>query len=224
MNMKRAWLTVCVLFACGQPPATRSLPKPVPAASQRAEIVTRQNPFGDNADVDGDPEVVEEPPVVTRTGTVLPYHAYDRAEAITFNQFSEMASPRGTLLEVYSQLGWSPHISERKPITGALTNKALDIVSTLGSWELTKCTFPRHAIVLYENDIPIASINVCFECGGILTWPQAPNPALHQLGPNATFAQELAEEHRVNAIFGKLLKRWESFFHDDVGFEVKHVW
>jgi len=28
----------------------------------------------------------------------------------------------------------------------------------------------------------------------------------------------------VNAVFGKLLKRWEAFFHDDVGFEVKHVW
>jgi len=179
MNMKRAWWVVCVSFACGQPPATKSVPKPVQDAAREdaGGVVSWQDPFGDETDADADADVQAPPQVVTRTGTIWPYHAYDRAEAITFNQFSEMASPRGTLLEVYSQFGWSPHISERKPITDALAKKALDILSTLGSWELTKCTFPRHAIVFYENDVPIASINVCFECGGILTWPDAPNPS-----------------------------------------------
>jgi hypothetical protein len=189
--------------------------------------VSRQNPFGDadadTADVVADAGIDAPPPVVTRTGTVWPFHAFDRAEALTFNQFSQMSTPHSVHLLVYDANGWSPHIGDRKPVTDALAKKALTILSTLGSWELTKCTFPRHAIVLYESDVPVASINVCFECGGILTWPQAPDPAFHAK-PNGTFEEQLAEEKRVNAIFGGLLKRWEAFFHDDVGFEVKHAW
>jgi hypothetical protein len=162
------------------------------------------------------------PSVVTRTGTEWPYHAYDRAEALTFNQYSETNAPRDFGLYAYSDRGWNHHLSARKSITAAQASKARALLKITGQFELTKCTFPRHAVVLYEGDTPIASINVCFECGGILTWPEE-----HVEPPKVEppFEEQLKQWHVAVALFTRTLPKWKSFFQDDVGLSVDNqVW
>ena len=37
---------------------------------------------------------------------------------------------------------------------------------------ISKCPFPRHGIVFFDGDNnPVASANICFQCGDILVWP-----------------------------------------------------
>jgi hypothetical protein len=136
------------------------------------------------------------PPKVARSGRVWPFHAWDRAEAVTFNEFS--MRPR-TQLRAYDEHGWSPHIKLRKPVDERSASQAIDIVKAMqGEVEVSKCPFPRHAVVFYEGDVPVASANICFECGDILLWPAwGPPPE---------------ESEKQLKIYEKHFPRWKSFF------------
>lgn len=55
-------------------------------------------------------------------------------------------------------------------VENALKNGVEELVMGLG-----KCYMPRHGIIYYdENNIPVASLSVCFECDRISLWSKAP--------------------------------------------------
>ena len=120
-------------------------------------------------------DVTAPPPPVTRTATVWPMHAFDRAEAVTFNWVAEQWMPHLSNY-AYDEHGWNQHLAERHPITIAQAKRAIELLHTFGEFEWTGCTFARHAVVLFEGDTPVASINVCFECGAVLSWPDEGRP------------------------------------------------
>ena len=159
------------------------------------------------------------PPPVERAGKKWPFHEWDRAEAIAFNQF-EMRSR--TPLYAYNARGFSPHIASRKWLSDELAAAAVKLIGrTKGEVGVSKCPFPRHAVVLYSGDVPVASINVCFQCGDILVWPHfAPEPEWDTMTP-----RQMKKWQRANAkkmkLYKKAFPQWEQFFRDDVGYPIR---
>lgn len=138
-----------------------------------------------------------------------PFRAWDRAEAITYNH---VPYGPGVPLRVYDlEHGWSPKIVERKPITAEQADRAVSWVrATGGEVEVSKCAFPRHAVVLYAGEAPIGTVNVCFECGDILVWP----------GLVGAGAGEPAYMKPKLAAYKKVFPKWEKFFRDELGFSL----
>jgi hypothetical protein len=94
---------------------------------------------------------------------------------------------------------------------------------------MTKCPFPRHAVVLYDHDVPVASVNVCFECGDILLWPRLGPPAIDwdKLTPAQTkkaLAELEADGAKKQKLFGQVFPKWKTFFRDSVGFPIDEKW
>jgi hypothetical protein len=146
------------------------------------------------------------PAPVERTGKTWPFHAWDRAEAFTFNRFP--MGP-GAPFRIYDDNGWSKHVADKKPLDAALSKQAVDLVlAGKSELEMTKCPFPRHAVVLYDHDVPVASINVCFECGDILLWPRWTPP----------------ESAKLEKLFAQVFPKWKTFFRDAVGFPIDEKW
>ncbi len=126
-----------------------------------------------------------------------------------------------TQLRAYDDAGWSRHIAARKPIDDSLARTAVALVrKTNGGVGVSKCPFPRHAVVLYDGDTPVASINVCFECGDILLWPAwEPEPDWDAMSDREMkrYQRKLAAQmKRYAAVF----PRWQAFFRDDVGYPI----
>ena len=145
-----------------------------------------------------------------------PFQAWDRAEALTFNEFGRR---RGVPLRVYQEDGWSEHIGKRKPIDHELTTEAMALVrATEGGLEVSKCPFPRHAVVLYLGDRPVASINVCFECGDILLWPRWRTEPDWEGMDDAQWAAHQRQMEARMAVYERVFPKWQSFFRDRVGF------
>jgi hypothetical protein len=156
---------------------------------------------------------------VTRTGKTWPFHAWNRAEAVTFNQF---AMRPGVPLVAYDDVkGFSPHLVDRKPIDQAQAKKAVDLVTqTNGDVSVSKCPFPRHAVVLYEDALPVATINVCFSCGDIILWPRwEPEPDWSNLSDRQT-KELVAKRQKQMALYNKVFPKWQAFFRDEVGFAI----
>ncbi len=77
---------------------------------------------------------------------------------------------------------------------------------------VSKCAYPRHAIVLLSGTTPVASVNVCFECGDILVWPP--------------YSQDPAWRDNKAGMYPKLMKvydrtfsRWTRLFGDRLGLQ-----
>src|SRR5262249_27328961 len=151
------------------------------------------------------------------------FHTWDRADAFTFNRFRMR---EGAPFRIYDDNGWSPHIADKKPLDAALAKQAADLaLAGKSELEMTKCPFPRHAVVLYDPDVPVASINVCFECGDVLLWPRWGPPQvdwdkLTDAQSKKAFADLQAEGARKQKVFGQLFPKWKTFFRDDVGFPI----
>ena len=99
-----------------------------------------------------------------------PPQEWSYAKAYTFNF---VPYGPGNSNYVYKKDTWN----KNTPVSYAINNKqaeyALKLVhKTAGDVETSKCTFPRHGIVYFnEQDTPIASINYCFSCEAVLLWP-----------------------------------------------------
>lgn len=137
---------------------------------------------------------------------VFPFAAWSYAQAYTFNFFEIRPAP---LRIVESDGSWSPHIHSQALINDEGALKAAQLVAaTRGTVELTKCTFPRHAIVYFDTeDKPVASLNVCFDCEAVLANPDYPKPA------NFNHA-------RVSAKFEKTLPLWRRLFERDLALPI----
>src|SRR5688572_26452435 len=116
-----------------------------------------------------------------------PAQAWDRAEAVRFNY-----APSDELqLEAYGDDGWNPTIEEREPISREQAELAIARVIALGGSVLPMCIVPRHAIVLYRGETPVASINVCFSCNGLRVWPELRPPYRQDFDQMGTLEREV---------------------------------
>ena len=99
-----------------------------------------------------------------------PPSPWKTAKAYAFNQ--QEFGP-GVELYAYREGVWSTNITQEKDLTAQQANDALELAHRLGgTLQVSKCAFPRHAVVFFdEQKQPVASINVCFQCGDILVWP-----------------------------------------------------
>jgi len=105
----------------------------------------------------------------------FPFGSWSYAKAYTYNFFDD----RPVQMRVVTRDGtWSRHIRSEQRMSAEQAQQAADLVArTQGSVELTRCTFPRHAIVYFDaTDKPIASIDVCFSCEAVLVWPDYKRP------------------------------------------------
>lgn len=225
-----------VVLGCGSSPAPT--PPPNPPTAPATQTVARSAPPPDadagsgDAAVDAAPRataVVDAgiarpppPPPVARSGKVWPFHAWTRAEAVAFNELSYR--PR-VQLRAYDDAGWSPLVTRKKPLSAAEAQEALKLVNdTLGDVEVSKCPFPRHAVVLFDGDVPVASINVCFQCGDILVWPAWTDPPLDwahwdQLTVGQRHTLEAMQKKKL-ALHEHYFPQWKTFFRDKIGFPI----
>lgn len=173
------------------------------------------------------PADATKPAPVERSGKTWPFHAWDRAEAFTFNRFPMRP---GAPYRIYDDEGWSKHVADKKPLDATLAKQAVDLVlAGKSELEMTKCPFPRHAVVLYDHDVPVASINVCFECGDVLLWPRWGKPEadwdkLTDAQKKKALAELEAESTRKQKLFDQVFPKWKTFFRDTVGFPVDEKW
>ena len=117
-----------------------------------------------------------------------PPQKWSHAKAYTFN-FVPFGP--GQKSYIYRADTWNGKIQKTYPITEEQAEYAVHLIhQTAGNVETSKCTFPRHGIVYFdENDTPIASINYCFSCGGVLVWPP--------------YFEDMEEEYKKYDIQGK---------------------
>ena len=68
---------------------------------------------------------------------------------------------------------WSDYIQSETRVDSSVGDQVSKIVgSTKGTYEVSKCPFPRHAFVFFDKqDKPVASVDICFECGDLYAWP-----------------------------------------------------
>ncbi|MGQ0672898.1 MAG: hypothetical protein ACT4N2_08490 [Hyphomicrobium sp.] len=138
----------------------------------------------------------------------FPFHPWSYAKAYTFNFFEDRPAP----LRVVDSAGkWSPHIRSEQMISDEQAKQAANLVAaTRGSVEMTKCTFPRHAVVYFDSaDRPVAAADICFSCEAVLAWPDYPKSA-----------DEDWEEAAVR--LEKALPRWKKLFAVDLGLPIDY--
>jgi hypothetical protein len=229
----RVAIVVLVLGCSGgprptSPPPTATTPATTASAASSSEIPKATVPEDPpKASEDAGRETTTKPPPVERTGKTWPFHAWDRAEAFTFNRFQMRP---GAPFRIYDDNGWSKHIADRKPLDAAQAKQAVDLVlAGKSELEMTKCPFPRHAVVLYDHDVPVASVNVCFECGDILLWPrwgktEVDWDTLTDAQKKKAFADLEADGARKQKLFGQVFPKWKTFFRDSVGYPVDEKW
>jgi len=229
----RARLVGIVLFACG--PSTGCEPvSPEPAQPAKPEPTQPAKPAEPEPVKPAEPEPVKQDPVaLAPPGEVAakvaaaplkaiptwPFTAWDRAEAITFNH---VAYGPGIPLRVYdAEHGWSPKIGERRPISQEQAARAVDwVIATGGELEVSKCPFPRHAVVLYAGEGPVGTANVCFECGDILVWPHLDAPPDYSNWTDKAEKQWNRRLKKKMAGYKKVFPQWERFFRDELGFSL----
>jgi hypothetical protein len=105
---------------------------------------------------------------------------YASAKAYTFN--FEPFGPGHKGLRAFGPIrgpgedtvGMHPKIRNSAPLTAEQASEAFALVRlTEGAARMSKCAFPRHGVVFFDKKgDPIASVNICFECGDILIWPE----------------------------------------------------
>ncbi|KAB2941743.1 MAG: hypothetical protein K8F92_10275 [Hyphomicrobium sp.] len=112
---------------------------------------------------------IPRPDLIKPRPSEWPFVPWSYAKAYTFNFFPQYAQP-----EVVTKNGiWSKYIRSEQLVMRAQAIAAGELVAAIqGSFEDSKCMLPRHALVYFDrDDRPIASVNVCFECEGVLAWP-----------------------------------------------------
>jgi hypothetical protein len=149
-----------------------------------------------------------------------PFHKWDRAEAVTFNQVQY--GPGIPLMAYSAEDGWNPKIADRKAIDAAQAKRAADwTIATTGEVEVSKCAFPRHAIVFYAGDTPVGTTNVCFECGDILVWPDF-EPKRDYENESAAEAKKWEKKYKKKlGVYEKVFPQWEKFFRDELGLSIE---
>ena len=143
-----------------------------------------------------------------------PLEDWSYAKAYTFN-FVPYGPGNNSF--VYRDGTWNEKIEHTVDITKDEADNALELIHhTAGDIESSGCIFPRHGIVYFnEADEPIASINYCFSCEGILLWPhyldQKDKLALYELSIPPKAPDEYAQS-MVIEIYFELEENWRNLF------------
>lgn len=149
---------------------------------------------------------------------VWPYASWSTAKAYTFNQFR--MRPNTSLL-VYGDKGWSKHITSQQPILTEQADEAVQLArQSKGSMYVSKCPFPRHAVVLFNTENkPVASINICFECGDILIWPEV-NKTKSEHADLYQKVDPKTGEPAFLKIYDQVYPKWERFFSEKLKMKI----
>jgi hypothetical protein len=143
--------------------------------------------------------------------------------AVRFNYSPDY---EGIFYYAYDEAGWHEDIQERKDLDLVLAKKAVALLfATEGDVEVSKCPMPRHGVVLLDGDQPVASINVCFECGDIMIWPPWINgrKRWEEMTPEeiqAALAADEPRQKRQQFSYQATFPKWKTFFRDQVGFTI----
>lgn len=142
-----------------------------------------------------------------------PFVPWSYAKAYTYN----FADSPANILEVVDAKGtWNTRLRSEQLISDAQTVRAAALVGqTQGTFETTKCTVPRHAVVLFDrNDKPVAAASVCFDCEGILVWPDYDRPEDYYHKPD-TYDKALVK-------FEAALEQWRGLFGTELGLPIDY--
>lgn len=99
-----------------------------------------------------------------------PFAPWSHVKAYAFNFFP---ARHGVQLRVLENGVWSPHIRSEVPLDHESAQHVAALVeSTKGTFETSKCPFPRHAFVFFDVDgKPVGAVDICFECDDLFVWP-----------------------------------------------------
>jgi hypothetical protein len=142
---------------------------------------------------------------------------WTRARAYTYNF---VPYGPGHQLRVWDESGWSDAIVQTFELTQQQAEVAAELTHrTQGDVPASKCAFPRHAVVFFdEQDQPLASVNICFECTDILVWPPyfEDESLSDSRFENAITVGEDGEAIEMPLLFTvheQVLSSWERFFY-----------
>ena len=143
-----------------------------------------------------------------------PFSEWTTAKAYAYNMTN--FGP-GASLFVYREGEWNPSITEEKTLDSSQAQAALELNHRLGGKvSVSKCAFPRHAIVFFDaQEQPVGSINVCFECGDILVWPD-----YYGEEDDTSFRYAMSEVSEMPTIFDhheQTLPVWEDLLITTIG-------
>lgn len=148
-------------------------------------------------------------------GQSWPFKSWHHAKAYSFNMFHARGDVPATILKDGK---WSPYIVSEKALSGDV---ALDVAKTIsytkGSVGDSKCFFPRHAIVYFDkNDDPVASVDICFECSGVVVSPDFSISNEERYG----YFEEKTERFvpGTTALLEKVIPKYQEIF-EKIGFE-----
>jgi ribosomal protein S27E len=107
--------------------------------------------------------------------TEWPFAAWASARAYTYN-FVRMN--RDDQMTVYKGATRNPKVRSEHHISRTQATAVLERVRELkGTFMVSKCPFPRHAVVYFSpGGEPVGEIDVCFECGDVIAVPDYPIP------------------------------------------------
>lgn len=140
-----------------------------------------------------------------------PFRRWSYAKAYTYNFFQDRPVP----LELVARDGRrSPHIRSEQLLTETQASKATVLVHrSRGTFETSSCTFPRHAVVFFDRaDTPVAAASICFECEGVLVWPD------YRRDDDATPQAYLKREKK----FSVALDGWKALFGGELGLPLSY--
>lgn len=156
--------------------------------------------------------------------------AWDRAEVVVFNQVEYGPESSKYLLAYDPETGWNPTVKERKAITRAQAERAATLATELGgrSLEVSKCAFPRHAIVFFQGEakadaVPVATLDVCFACGDVFMSPEvgAARPERnYETATDADLARWEQEDAKAMQRYDAAFPAWQAFFRDELGLAI----
>lgn len=197
-------------------PTAPAAPSPDPAPSAVAPPPGSSAPPGAADERPPAPSIPVPPAGLARTGSRWPYHAWTRAEAVTLNgDVHHGVGKNGRIPDYYAVREGAVAVSlgERKPITEEQAKEAIAYAAKANfSVFLSQCFDPRHAVVFFDGDVPVASINVCFECEGVQAWPKPEDVAPTKAKPMSPA--------RAEAAWRATVPKWEAYFRG-IGFVVK---
>jgi len=159
-------------------------------------------------------------PVVQEEGKQLPPEnqqqwppsKWSHARAYTYN-FTPYGP--GKKLRIWDAKGWSENIKQTIDIDQKQAQTAISLLHrTQGEVQASKCPFPRHAVVFFNGEDPIASINICFSCTDILIHPPYFNDDEQSYGRYEMMGA--GEEPLLFEIHETVLEDWGSYF-DKIG-------
>jgi hypothetical protein len=126
----------------------------------------------------------KEPPLTTTAPSQLPAKgvngwpnvAFTRVEGFQFETESDKKNAFGFLTGSEPRLGeLKNHVRAQAMLSVTQTERLL--VGVFDSTENqvgSRCYNPHHIFVFYAADLPVAAVEVCFECKGVRTWPSVP--------------------------------------------------